>query len=91
VKGVTVDGWGVHAALVVAEFSLEGRVVHAGVFPVGFDRLVWWTHDVDVVAVSDELPSLAKKGRDKAEGWVEAEGKVLSAERVALTAVPERL
>jgi hypothetical protein len=25
---------------------------------------------VDVVAVSDELPSLAKKGRDKAEGWV---------------------
>jgi hypothetical protein len=51
VKGVSVDGWGVHAALVVAEFSLEGRVVHAGVFPVGFDRLVWWTHDVDVVAV----------------------------------------
>ena len=40
---------------------------------------------MDVVGVSDELPSLAKKGRDKAEGWVEAEGKVLSAERVALT------
>jgi hypothetical protein len=40
---------------------------------------------VNVVGVSDELPSLAKKGRDKAEGWVKAEGKVLSAERVALT------
>jgi hypothetical protein len=40
---------------------------------------------VDVIGVSDELPSLAKKGRNKAEGGVEAERKVLGAERVALT------
>ncbi len=49
--GCLGDSWGVNATFVVSEFSLEYRVVQAGVFPVGFDRLVRWANNVYVVAI----------------------------------------
>jgi hypothetical protein len=51
VEGVSVDSWGVNATFVVTEFSLKYRVVQAGIFPVGFDRLVGWANNVYVVAI----------------------------------------
>ena len=50
-KGGSVDSWRVYATLVVPEFSLEDRVVQAGIFSIGFDREVRRAHDVYVIAV----------------------------------------